>query len=200
MLLFLIVFFACALSVLPPPRLRPGDTVAFVSPCSPICDLWNQTSCPEGFQQIVEQQFNVFGLNVVWGKHAFDHDQYLAGTDEDRAADLNAMFLDPSVSLSFIFFFFFFFLPCFFSDQGHYCNPRRSLLFCVASLVFFIGFVSLFPGEGSARMLHLLNFSSFPPKIVMGYSDMTAGMLVKSLAVLCDLYERFFVVGEVFFF
>ncbi len=133
MALFVVCLLAlCAATVLPP-RLRAGDTVAFVSPCSPPCDLVT-TSCPEGFMTDVEQQFAALGLNVVWGKSAFLKDHYLAGTDAQRAADLNDAFASPNIQ----------------------------------------AIIATRGGEGSSRMLHLMNFSSYPPKILMGYSDMTA--------------------------
>lgn len=37
------------------------------------------------------------GYRVTWGRHAFDGLDYLAGRDEDRAADLMRAFLDPDV-------------------------------------------------------------------------------------------------------
>ncbi len=106
------------------PRLSPGDTVAFVSPCSPPCDLVT-TNCPDGFKSDVEQQMASFGLNVVWGKFAFDKDEYLAGDDEERAADLNSVFADPSVRSCFFFFFFFFFF------EKYFCRSRPSLRLAV---------------------------------------------------------------------
>ena len=38
-----------------------------------------------------------FGFTVKEGRHLYRRDQYLAGTDEERAEDLMAMFADPSV-------------------------------------------------------------------------------------------------------
>ncbi|MDR6900387.1 muramoyltetrapeptide carboxypeptidase [Rhizobium miluonense] len=38
-----------------------------------------------------------WGLNVDFGEHAFSKWSYLAGTDEERLADLNAAFRDPEV-------------------------------------------------------------------------------------------------------
>ncbi len=128
----LVVAALCGAMTLPP-RLRPGDTVAFVSPCSPICDLVT-TDCPDGFKASVTAQFASLGLNVVWGKNAFSKDHYLAGDDEERASDLADAFASPNV---------------------------RAI-------------IATRGGEGSARMLHLLNFSAFAPKIIVGYSDMTA--------------------------
>jgi len=37
------------------------------------------------------------GYKVKWGQHAWDVWGYFAGTDADRAADINAMFADPEV-------------------------------------------------------------------------------------------------------
>ncbi len=99
MVLFSALGATCATTLAP--RLRSGDTVAFVSMASPPCDevrnLPNVTrsltnprarvcqtypfSCPGGFQKTVEAGMAQYGLNVVWGKHAFDKDEYLAGND-----------------------------------------------------------------------------------------------------------------------
>jgi hypothetical protein len=107
--MLLLVLFSVALCTRLPPRLKRGDTVAFVSPCSPPCDLVT-TNCPDGFKSDVEQQMASLGLSVVWGKYAFEKDQYLAGNDYDRAADLTQVFLDPSVRC---FLCQFFVISCF---------------------------------------------------------------------------------------
>ena len=74
--------------ILMPPPLRPGDKVRFVSPASsPDKDrvLRNAAS------------LKGWGLNVDFGEHAFRKWNYLAGTDEERLADLNAALRDPEV-------------------------------------------------------------------------------------------------------
>lgn len=73
-----------------PPALRPGDTVAFVSPSGAL-------RVPE--QQLAEARAIVesLDLRVLVGKHALSHHGYLAGTDEERAADFNAAVRDPNV-------------------------------------------------------------------------------------------------------
>jgi muramoyltetrapeptide carboxypeptidase len=38
-----------------------------------------------------------WGLRAELGEHVFDQWGYMAGTDEDRTADLNAAFRDPGV-------------------------------------------------------------------------------------------------------
>lgn len=72
-----------------PPRLRPGDSVGIVAPASPWesrSDLLRGIAGLEGW-----------GLKVKLGKHVNDRHGYLAGRDEDRAADLHAMLVDPEV-------------------------------------------------------------------------------------------------------
>ncbi|GAA2710920.1 S66 peptidase family protein [Actinoplanes palleronii] len=69
------------------PALRPGDRVRVVAPAG-IPD----TRVARGIQ-ILES----FGLVVETGTHLYDRYGYLAGTDEDRLADLNAAFRDPGV-------------------------------------------------------------------------------------------------------
>lgn len=69
-------------------RLRPGDTVRFVSPAS----------TPE--PAVVEQAaryLESLGLVVEIAPHVFDSWGYLAGTDEHRLADLNDALRDPKV-------------------------------------------------------------------------------------------------------
>ena len=71
------------------PRLRPGDRVRVVSPAStPDCD-----EVAQGVELL-----RSWGLVVELGEHVFDQlGHYLAGTDEDRLADLNDAFRDPGV-------------------------------------------------------------------------------------------------------
>ncbi|TWS95956.1 LD-carboxypeptidase [Reyranella sp. CPCC 100927] len=71
-----------------PPSLKAGDKVRFVSPAS----------TPE--REAVLHRAHVlrsWGLDVDFGEHAFDKDGYLAGTDDQRLADVNAALRDPTV-------------------------------------------------------------------------------------------------------
>jgi muramoyltetrapeptide carboxypeptidase len=70
-----------------PPALKPGDRVRIVAPAFP-----GDGRLVRG-QQILES----FGLVVEYGDHVYDQFGYLAGTDADRLADLNAAFRDPGV-------------------------------------------------------------------------------------------------------
>jgi len=72
-----------------PPRLRPGDTVGLIQPAGFAADL-------AGPQTAIEM-IQTMGLVPKIGQHVYDRHGYLAGTDESRAADINAMFADPSV-------------------------------------------------------------------------------------------------------
>jgi muramoyltetrapeptide carboxypeptidase len=67
---------------------KKGDTIGIVSPAGPI----KREELEQGIK-IVES----LGLHVKLGKHVFDKYGYLAGTDSDRAADLNDMFKDNEV-------------------------------------------------------------------------------------------------------
>ena len=75
-----------------PPRLRTGDTVALVSPSGPV----EQVAMQAG-QALLES----WGLTVRVGAHALDRDGYLAGTDADRADDLQSAWCDPRVAAVF---------------------------------------------------------------------------------------------------
>jgi muramoyltetrapeptide carboxypeptidase len=72
-----------------PRRLRPGDTVAIVAPASP----WdNRSELLRGVGGL-----EAWGLRVRLGEHVDDRHGYMAGRDEDRAADLHAALADPDV-------------------------------------------------------------------------------------------------------
>lgn len=72
-----------------PPRLGPGAYIGIVAPASPPSD---RTKIEKGIEYLLHK-----GFQVVRGASINNSDGYLAGTDEQRAADINAMFADPAV-------------------------------------------------------------------------------------------------------
>jgi len=76
-----------------PRRLRPGDTVAIVAPASPWENRSELLRAVAGLER--------WGLHVRLGEHASDRLAYLAGRDDDRAADLNAAYRDPGIAAIF---------------------------------------------------------------------------------------------------
>ena len=114
-----------------PRRLKRGDTVGLVLPSSVE---WDPTAI-----DILLDSLTALGLKSKLGKHVSDRRGYLAGRDEDRASDVNAMFADPEVTA----------------------------IHCVRG------------GWGAARLLPLLDWAAIAksPKIVVGYSDITALLL-----------------------
>jgi muramoyltetrapeptide carboxypeptidase len=52
---------------------------------------------PDG-AEIAREAMAALGLRSVFGDHLFDRYGYLAGRDEDRAADINSLFANPEVS------------------------------------------------------------------------------------------------------
>ncbi|MCF7825764.1 MAG: LD-carboxypeptidase [Candidatus Marinimicrobia bacterium] len=77
-------------SALKPPRLKPGDTVGLINPAG--------ASFHPDDVNIAEETFAALGLKMKAGTHLLDRYGYLAGTDDDRAADVNSMYADPSVN------------------------------------------------------------------------------------------------------
>src|SRR5690348_11263795 len=76
-------------TMLKPPRLRQGDRVRFVSPASPP----NREDVTCGARML-----EGWGLRVEFGAHTFDRwGHFLAGSDEDRLADINDALRDPGV-------------------------------------------------------------------------------------------------------
>lgn len=78
------------LGVVKPKRLKPGDTVALVSPSGATATRFDVT--------IVKENMEALGFKVKFGEHLLDRHGYLGGKDEDRAADLTAQFADPEVA------------------------------------------------------------------------------------------------------
>jgi muramoyltetrapeptide carboxypeptidase len=78
-----------SLNVLRPPRLKEHDVIGIVAPAS----------APSSDQKIDKgiHYFEQLGYRVKLGAHAKAVHGYLAGTDEERASDLNAMFADKQV-------------------------------------------------------------------------------------------------------
>jgi len=115
------------MNVVKPPRLRRGDLIGIVAPGSP--------AAPEKLTKGV-RYLEQLGYRVVVGKNIERRRGYLAGTDKQRAEDLNAMFADRRVK-------------AIFTVRG---------------------------GYGVHRILHLVDYTTVRrnPKIVVGYSDVTA--------------------------
>ena len=74
--------------VLPGP-LAPGDTIGLVSPSSATDARLNL--------QLAQEVMEALGFRVKPGRHYAGRHGHLAGTDDERAGDLNAMFADDAV-------------------------------------------------------------------------------------------------------
>ena len=75
--------------VLKPPRLEPGMTVGLVAPAGASSNAEEVRYANDVLRSL--------GYRVREGEHVYARTQYLAGTDRQRAADVNAMFADPDV-------------------------------------------------------------------------------------------------------
>jgi muramoyltetrapeptide carboxypeptidase len=75
---------------LKPRRLAPGDRVGLVAPAS----MAFETSTIDQ----AREQLEALGFEVRVGDHARARHGYFAGTDAERAADLNAMFAAPDIA------------------------------------------------------------------------------------------------------
>ena len=75
-----------------PPALKPGDTIAFVAPAAPgeLAPL-----------RVYAKRLEDAGYKVLIPKDIERKIGYLAGTDEQRAAELNAVIRDPGVQAIF---------------------------------------------------------------------------------------------------
>ena len=119
---------AAARGRLLPVPLVLGDTVGLVSPSSATDEHMSL--------QLAQEAMEALGFKVKMGAHAFSRRGYLAGSDAERAGDLNAMFADREVK----------------------------------------AIICLRGGSGAGRLLPLLDYERIRrnPKILLGYSDITA--------------------------
>jgi muramoyltetrapeptide carboxypeptidase len=76
-----------------PPRLAPGDTIGLAAPAS-------STTQPERIDEIIAHLVGQ-GFGVKAGANLRRRTGYLAGSDAERAADLNTLFTDPEVKAIF---------------------------------------------------------------------------------------------------
>ncbi|HEY4613640.1 MAG TPA: LD-carboxypeptidase, partial [Bacteroidota bacterium] len=115
-------------TIIKPPKLQKGDVIGIISPAS----------APSSSEKIEKgvRYLESLGYRVKVGAHAANAHGYLAGTDDERAADLNAMLNDRSVN-------------AIFAVRG---------------------------GYGTPRLLPLVDYRAAKrnPKIIVGYSDLTA--------------------------
>jgi muramoyltetrapeptide carboxypeptidase len=72
-----------------PPRLAPGTRMALVAPAGPLLERDDLTRA--------ETLCRALGYEPVPGRHAGGRHGYFSGTDEERLADLNGAFRDPSI-------------------------------------------------------------------------------------------------------
>lgn len=77
--------------LLKPPRLKKRDVIGIVAPASPVLD-------PSRIDRGVSY-LERLGYDVMVGANILKRNGYLAGTDEERAADLHAMFRDRRVTM-----------------------------------------------------------------------------------------------------
>lgn len=72
-----------------PQRLSPGQTIGVVSPSGALYEA--------GPYDVMKEVLQAMGLRVKLSKHVHGRYGHLAGTDDERAAEINNMFLDPEV-------------------------------------------------------------------------------------------------------
>lgn len=72
-----------------PKRLKTGDRIGLICPSEPVL-------FPERLQRGIKE-LESFGFECVLGRHVNAVVGYMAGTDQERADDLNGMFADPDI-------------------------------------------------------------------------------------------------------
>lgn len=80
-------------ALIKPPRLRPGDAVGLTSPATAAFETEPTKIWVDALESL--------GFEVVLGDNYYDRHGYFAGTDADRASDLNKFFAEPSIKMIF---------------------------------------------------------------------------------------------------
>lgn len=75
--------------VLKPPRLQSGDRVGMINPA--------RAAFRSEPVEVQAESLEAMGLVPVKGENFYKRRGYLAGTDKERAADINAFFADPTI-------------------------------------------------------------------------------------------------------
>lgn len=78
-------------ALLLPNPIKKGDTVGIISPSAATADRMEFTYAKEAMEGL--------GFKVKLGENLKNRSGHLAGTDQERANDLNAMFADPEVKM-----------------------------------------------------------------------------------------------------
>lgn len=117
--------------IIKPNRLHPGDLVALINPAG--------ATAHRADLEIVAESMEALGLEVRIADHVMERYGYLAGSDQERADDLNRQFGEDEVK----------------------------------------AVLAVRGGWGCARILPLIDFKTIEknPKILIGYSDVTALLL-----------------------
>jgi muramoyltetrapeptide carboxypeptidase len=76
-------------SILFPPRLQPGDLLGLAAPASP-------PDQPEKIDEVIAR-LTACGYRIKPGKYLRRRESYLAGSDAERAEDINILFADKEV-------------------------------------------------------------------------------------------------------
>lgn len=82
---------AVASGAILPRSIKKGDTIGIISPSAASADRMEFTYAKEAMEAL--------GFKVKLGENLKNRFGHLAGTDEERAGDLNAMFADPAVKM-----------------------------------------------------------------------------------------------------
>lgn len=78
-----------------PPKLKPGDGVRVIAPARSLAMSW----ITEELKETAIQRFKELGLNLSFGKHVNEMDEFDSSSIQSRVADLHEAFADPSIQL-----------------------------------------------------------------------------------------------------
>jgi muramoyltetrapeptide carboxypeptidase len=74
-----------------PPKLKPGDSVRVIAPSRSLAII------QQAHRALAQERLESLGLNVSFGEHVKESDEFLSSSVESRVEDLHSAFSDPTV-------------------------------------------------------------------------------------------------------
>lgn len=79
-----------------PPKLKPGDTIRVIAPARSLAMTWLNN---QEMKDVAKQRFDELGLELTFGKHVYEIDEFDSTSIENRLEDIHEAFADPTVKM-----------------------------------------------------------------------------------------------------
>ena len=79
-----------------PAKLKPGDTIKVIAPARSLAMPWINN---QEMKDVAKQRFDELGLELTFGKHVYEIDEFNSTTIANRIEDIHEAFADPKVKM-----------------------------------------------------------------------------------------------------